>query len=90
MNDQLILLITAVVFIVLAVSGKVKLHVAAMLIPVILEVTGVLTFQEAWSGATNSSVIMMFSMFIVADGFNKTNVVGKICRKFINTRGGDF
>lgn len=90
MYGQIVLLITSVVFVALALSGKVKIHVAAMLIPIVLEITGVLTFQEAWSGVINSSVIMMFSMFVVAAGFNKTDVVGKISKVFIKPGDSDF
>ena len=52
-------------FVILILSGKVKIHVAAMMIPIALEMTGVLGFKDAWGGLLNSSVVMMASMFVV-------------------------
>lgn len=60
-----IVLLTFVIFVVLILSNKVKIDLAAMAIPIILEVTQILDFGEAWSGLVNNSVIMMASMFVV-------------------------
>lgn len=89
MNPQIILLAVFFVFLVMVLSGRVKLPVAAMLIPVSLEITGVLTPQEAWAGLTNSSVIMMFSMFVVATGFNKTNIIASLSKTVIKPGASD-
>lgn len=43
----LIVLLTFIAFAALILSGKVKIHVAALLIPIVLEVTGVLPFKDA-------------------------------------------
>ena len=45
-----IVLLTFVIFVVLILSNKVKIDLAAMAIPIILEVTQILDFGEAWSG----------------------------------------
>lgn len=90
MNPQIIVLITFLVFAVAAFSGKVKIHVAAMLIPIILEITGVLTFEETWAGLVNSSVIMMAAMFVVAAGLNKTDVVVRMSRLVLKSNSSDL
>lgn len=88
--QQWIILIVFLIFISLVISGKAKIHVAAMIIPIVFEITGVLTFQEAWSGLTNSSVVMMASMFVVAAGLNKTDLVSKLSRALIKPGSSDF
>ena len=89
MSPQLILLGVFVIFLILIFAFKVKLTLAAMIIPILLEITGVLSAKEAWAGLTNTSVIMMFSMFIVAAGLNKTDIVSKLSRTFIKPGSSD-
>ena len=89
MNQQLIVLIALLAFLVLTFAVKLKITLACLVIPIILEVSGVLTFAETWSGLTNSSVIMMFAMLIVAEGFNKTGAVSKLSRKVIKPGASD-
>ena len=45
-----IVLLKFLLFVVLILSNKVKIDLAAMAIPIILELTQVLEFGEAWSG----------------------------------------
>ena len=73
-----IVLLTFVIFVVLILSNKVKIDLAAMAIPIILEVTQILDFGEAWSGLVNNSVIMMASMFVVGAAVGKTSLLGKM------------
>lgn len=61
-------------FIALILSRKTKIHVAAMMIPVALEITGVLEFKEAWGGMLNSSIVMMAGMFVVGAAVGKTSI----------------
>ena len=70
-TDIAIVLIVFVLFIVLILTGIAKIHVAAMMIPIALEITGVLEFKDAWGGMLNSSVVMMGSMFVVSAAINK-------------------
>ncbi len=85
-----IVLLAFIVFVVLILSGKVKIHVAAMCIPIILEVTGVLSFKEAWGGLTNSSIIMMASMFVVGQAIGKTSILSKMSTSLIKPGSSDF
>lgn len=85
-----IILAVFVIFLTLVLSGKAKIHVAVLLIPIVLEITQVLTFQEAWSGLTNSSVIMMASMFVVCAGLNRTTLVAKLSRAIIKPGASDL
>lgn len=83
-------LLVFLAFIVSILSGKVKIHVAAMMIPVVLEVSGVLSFKDAWSGLTNSSVIMMASMFIVGAAVGKTSLISRMSKALIKPGSSDF
>lgn len=89
MNQQLIVLIALLAFLILVFVFKQKITYACLIMPIILEVTGVLKFQETWAGLTNSSVIMMFSMLVIAEGFNKTGAVSKLSRKVIKPGSSD-
>lgn len=76
-------------FIALILSGKAKIHVAAMMIPVALELTGVLSFEDAWGGLLNSSVVMMASMFVVGAAIGKTSLISKMSKSFIKPGASD-
>ena len=77
-------------FLILILSGKVKIHVAAMMIPIALEMTGVLGFKDAWGGLLNSSVVMMASMFVVGAAIGKTNIITNLSKALIKPGASDF
>ena len=85
-----IVLVVFLAFVALILSGKAKIHVAAMMIPIVLEITQVLTFKEAWSGLTNSSVIMMASMFVVGAAVGKTSLISRFSKAVIKPGSSDF
>lgn len=88
--EMYIVLATFVLFCVMILSGKVKIPTAAMIIPVILELTQVLTFDEAWSGLLNSSVIMMASMFIIGAALGKTSIISRLSKSIIKPNSKDW
>ena len=91
MTQQIgIVLVVFVAFVALIVSGKAKIHVAALMIPIALEITGVLTFSQAWSGLTNSSVITMASMFVVGAAIGKTSLLGRMSKALIKPGASDL
>ena len=77
-------------FVILILSGKVKIHVAAMMIPIALEMTGVLGFKDAWGGLLNSSEVMMASMFVVGAAIGKTNIITNLSKALIKPGASDF
>lgn len=85
-----IVLAVFLAFVALILSGKVKIHVAALLIPIVLEITQVLTFKEAWGGLTNSSVITMASMFVVGAAVGKTSLISRMSKALIRPGASDF
>ena len=89
-TDIAIVLIVFVLFIVLILTGIAKIHVAAMMIPIALEITGVLEFKDAWGGMLNSSVVMMGSMFVVSAAINKTSYISRMSKALIKPGSSDF
>ena len=87
--DIAVVIATFILFIVVILSGKVKIHVAAMMIPVILELTGVLEFRDAWGGLLNSSIVMMASMFVVGAAISKTSIISKMSKALIKPGASD-
>lgn len=85
-----IVLVVFLAFIALILSGKVQIHVAALMIPIVLEITQVLTFKEAWSGLSNNSVIMMASMFVVGAAVGKTSLISRFSKAVIKPGSSDF
>lgn len=85
-----IVLVVFLLFVALILSGKVKIHVAAMFIPVALEITGVLEFKDAWGGLLNSSIVMMASMFVVGSAISKTSLISRMSKALIKPGSSDF
>ena len=85
-----VVLFVFLLFVALILSGKVKIHVAALVIPIVLEITGVLKFNQAWAGLSNSSVIMMASMFVVGAGIAKTSLVARVSNALIKPGSSDI
>lgn len=85
-----VVLIIFLCFIAMILSGKVKIHVAAMMIPVALELTGILPFKDAWGGMLNSSIVMMAAMFVVGAAIGKTSIVSRMSKALIKPGSSDY
>ena len=69
----LILILTIVAFI----TGKIPFSVISAGIIITLIMTGVMTPVEAFSGFTNTNVVMFVAMFIIGAGLTKTSLIDK-------------
>lgn len=79
MNTHLIITFTILlVAMVLFLSDKVRSDLVALLVLFALSVTGVLTTQEAFSGFSRSAVITIASIFVLAEGLQRTGVTEKV------------
>lgn len=58
----------------------------ALAVPVVLQLTGVLTSGEAWSGFSNSTIISWIGLFIVSAVLPKTSLTWRI-KRFANSKG---
>ena len=63
----------------------------ALMVPVLLQVTGILTPAQAWAGFSNTTIITWYGLFIIGGAFVKTSFTKKI-RTFVNknAKGSSF
>lgn len=89
-TQTVICLVVFVVTLALYMSNKFPLPLVSMAAMGIYVITGCLEPSAALSCFSNSSVIIMGSMFIVAGGLNRTQMVHKVTDLAYKVSGGDF
>ncbi|MBQ9047027.1 MAG: anion permease [Solobacterium sp.] len=90
MNFGLIyVLVVYLIVIALMCSNKFSIATCAVTCATLLQLGGVVTFKEAWAGLSNSSVIMMAAMFVVAAGLSKTSILKKLSGNIIKPGSSD-
>jgi di/tricarboxylate transporter len=77
MSPLWITALIAVVAILLMLSDRLRPDLVALLTALALGLTGVLTVQETFSGFSRSAVIIILSIFILADGLKRAGVTDK-------------
>lgn len=87
MSPIIITLIILCVMIAGFISGKFPLGMCGMFAALALMITGVLTPAETFAGFSNTNVVIMFSMMVVAGGLMRTHLIENIM-KLINRIGG--
>ena len=60
----------------------------ALMVPVLLQGTGILNARQAWSGFSNATVITWIGMFIIGSVFAKTSFTYRI-KNFVKTHSGN-
>jgi di/tricarboxylate transporter len=73
--------------ILLLLTDRVRPDLVALLVIVILGVTGVLTVQETFSGFSRSAVITIMAIFILAEGLQRTGVTDQVGRLLVRVAG---
>ncbi|HEY8020176.1 MAG TPA: SLC13 family permease [Thermoanaerobaculia bacterium] len=71
----------------LLLSDRVRADLVALLVVLALGATGVLTSQEAFSGLSRSAVVILFAIFILAEGLERTGVSEKVGRLLVRLAG---
>lgn len=78
-NNHLIITFTVLlVAMVLFLTDRLRADLIALLVLFALGITGVLTTQEAFSGFSRSAVITIASIFILAEGLQRTGITEKV------------
>jgi di/tricarboxylate transporter len=77
MSPLWITALIAVLAVVLLLSDRLRPDLVALLTALALGLTGVLTVQETFSGFSRSAVIIILSIFILADGLKRAGVTDK-------------
>lgn len=90
MTQSTICLIVFALTIILFLSNKIPLWIASLSSMFLLVVTGCITSAEALSGFSNSTTIIMVSMFIISAGLSRTQMIHKITDLVYKVTGGSF
>lgn len=88
--QTIICLVVFVATLALYMSNKFPLPLVSMAAMGIYVITGCLDPKSALSCFSNSSVIIMGSMFIVAGGLNRTQMIHKVTNLAYKISGGNF
>lgn len=73
--------------IALFISGRLRADLVALLVLVILAVTGIITPQEAFSGFSRSAVITILAIFILTGGLYRTGATRTLGRSLLRLAG---
>lgn len=87
MEPMILTILIFLLIVILLVGGKAGLGVVGVLTAFLFQVSGVLTQAEAWSGFSNSSVIMFAALFVMGAGLSKSNLVEVIKQKLMSFKG---
>ena len=88
MDVKLIITLVVVVGMVLGfLSGKFKLGLVAMTATTVLHLTGVLTFNEAYSYMANSNIVLLGALFVLSGALGRTSLVLKLRQWVLNHSG---
>lgn len=89
-TQQIICISIFLITLVCYMSNKLPLPLVSMTSMIALTVTGCLSPESALSVFSNSSAIIMGSMFIIAGGLNRTQMVHKVTNLVYKVSGGSF
>jgi di/tricarboxylate transporter len=71
----------------LFLSDRVRADLVALLVALALGATGILTSQESFSGFSRSAVIILLSIFILAEGLERTGATERVGRLLVRLAG---
>ena len=72
MSQSLIVALILIGMIIVFFSGWIPMAAAALTIPMLLQVFGILTFDEAWAGFASDTVINLAVLFMLGGVLNQT------------------
>lgn len=90
MSPMTICLLIFVLMIVLFLTNKIPMSFSAMIVLVLLVLTGCIDYKSALSTFGSSTVITMVSMFIVAAGLSRTQMINNLSKLLLRVTGGSF
>ena len=85
--------ICLIIFLLVVISflwNKISMGLTALIGMMLMVVTGCIDAETALAGFANSTTIMLATMFIVAAGFNKTQMVAKLSSLTKRVSGGSI
>lgn len=92
MSPAIFVLLLMLAMIIAFISGKFNFAVIALCIPVVLQATRILDASQAWSGFSNTGVLLFVPLFILGAVLKKSSFMfhlRRLIRKLAETRGAD-
>lgn len=90
MNDINFTFIVLFLTIVFFIWGRLRSDLVALISMLALLLRGVLTTNEAFSGFSNSTVIMIAALFVVGEGLSRTGVTAWLARQVVILAGNNW
>ena len=90
MEQMYICLAIFVIMIVLFLTNKIPMAFSAMIAMLLLIVTGCIDYESALSTFGSTTVITMASMYIVAAGLSRTQMINKMSNALLKVTSGSF
>jgi len=88
--DPMLLVFLVIAWVVVGfVTNKIPFGVVAVTGVIALEIGGVLTWQQAWAGFSDRSVVLVLSMFVIGGGLARTSLITRMKRMLLNYNGKD-
>jgi di/tricarboxylate transporter len=88
MNQSIVFALILAGTLILFISERVRIDVAAMLALLALAITGILTPAEALSGFSSEPAIIVAAVFVISASLNATGIVERLGRLIARTAGG--
>jgi di/tricarboxylate transporter len=87
LTPQVITWLVLIGAILLLLTDRVRPDLVALLVIVVLGVTGVLTVQETFSGFSRSAVVTIMAIYILAEGLQRTGVTDQVGKLLVRVAG---
>ena len=87
MSQSLIVTIILIYMVVMFFWGKIPMAATALTIPLLLQITGILKFKDAWAGFSSSTVISLVVLFILGGILNNTDFLDQL-KGWVSTKLG--
>ena len=86
MSQSLIVAIILIGMIIVFFGGWIPMAAAALAVPMLLQITGILSFEEAWAGFSSDTVVSLVVLFILGGILNQTTFLSDL-RVIVTTMG---
>jgi hypothetical protein len=88
MNADLLLVLGALIACVgLFIINKPRMDVVALLVIVILPLTGIISMPEALAGFSDTNVVLIAALFVIGEGLTRTGVAYRLSDHLIGMSG---
>ena len=85
--DLLLVLGLLVACVALFIIGKPRMDVVALLVIVILPLTGIISMSEALAGFSDTNVVLIAALFVIGEGLTRTGIAYRLSDALISMSG---